>query len=56
MTAPTVSVGDGAFGFWAAPGDVFPSAVEQRCWVRKIASGFSMLFPNGCTAGESSGP
>ena len=38
MTAPIVAVGDGALGFWAALGDVFPTTVEQRCWVHKIAN------------------
>jgi len=30
MTAPMVAAGDGALGFWAAPGDVFPTTREQR--------------------------
>jgi len=38
MTAPVVAVGDGALGFWAALGDVFPETVEQRCWVHKTAN------------------
>ncbi len=38
MTAPVVAVGDGALGFWAALGDVFPTTVEQRCWVHKTAN------------------
>jgi transposase-like protein len=38
MTAPLVAVGDGALGFWAALGDVFPTTVEQRCWVHKTAN------------------
>jgi transposase-like protein len=38
MTAPTVAVGDGALGFWAALGDIFPATREQRCWVHKIAN------------------
>ena len=33
-----VAVGDGALGFWAALGDVFPETVEQRCWVHKTAN------------------
>jgi transposase-like protein len=37
MTAPEVAVGDGALGFWAALGEVFPQTREQRCWVHKIA-------------------
>jgi len=38
MTAPMVAVGDGALGFWAALGEVFPATVEQRCWVHKTAN------------------
>ena len=33
MTAPELAVGDGALGFWAALGQVFPTTREQRCWV-----------------------
>ncbi len=38
MTSPVVAVGDGALGFWAALGEVFPTTREQRCWVHKIAN------------------
>lgn len=38
MTAPAVAVGDGALGFWAALGEVFPATREQRCWVHKTAN------------------
>lgn len=38
LRAPVVAVGDGALGFWAALGDVFPETREQRCWVHKIAN------------------
>lgn len=38
MTAPMLAVGDGALGFWAALGEVFPATREQRCWVHKIAN------------------
>lgn len=38
MQAPTVAVGDGALGFWAALADVFPETIEQRCWVHKTAN------------------
>ena len=38
MTAPVVAVGDGALGFWAALGEVFPETREQRCWVHKTAN------------------
>ena len=38
MVAPMLAVGDGALGFWAALGDVFPETREQRCWVHKTAN------------------
>jgi len=38
MTAPTVAVGDGALGFWAALAQVFPATRTQRCWVHKTAN------------------
>ena len=43
MTAPTVAVGDGALGFWAALSDVFPDTREQRCWVHKTANILAVL-------------
>lgn len=43
MTAPMVAVGDGALGFWAALGDVFPSTREQRCWVHATANILDVL-------------
>ncbi|GAB3142147.1 IS256 family transposase [Microbispora hainanensis] len=38
MRAPVLAVGDGALGFWAALGEVFPQARAQRCWFHKIAN------------------
>lgn len=38
MRAPVLAVGDGALGFWAAVGEVWPETREQRCWVHKIAN------------------
>jgi hypothetical protein len=32
MRAPVLAVGDGALGFWAALGEVFPETKIQRCW------------------------
>jgi putative transposase len=32
LNEPTLVVGDGALGAWAALRDVFPGASEQRCW------------------------
>jgi putative transposase len=43
MRAPTVAVGDGALGFWAALRDVFPETVEARCWVHKAANVLNAL-------------
>jgi transposase-like protein len=43
MTAPVVAVGDGALGFWAALGEVFPTTREQRCWVHKTANILNVL-------------
>ncbi len=38
MRAPVVAVGDGALGFWAAVGQVWPETREQRCWVHRLAN------------------
>jgi transposase-like protein len=38
MRAPVVATGDGALGFWAALREVFPTTLEQRCWVHVIAN------------------
>jgi len=37
LVAPVLATGDGALGFWAALGDVFPATREQACWVHKTA-------------------
>jgi transposase-like protein len=31
-------VGDGALGFWAALGQVWPETKEQRCWFHKLGN------------------
>jgi len=36
--APSLGVGDGALGFWAALAEEFPSCRQQRCWVHKTAN------------------
>lgn len=36
--APSLAIGDGALGFWAALEEVFPSTRTQRCWVHKTAN------------------
>jgi transposase-like protein len=43
MTAPVLAVGDGALGFWAAVGEVFPRTREQRCWFHKMANVLNAL-------------
>ena len=35
---PTVAVGDGALGFWAALEEAYPGCRTQRCWVHKTAN------------------
>jgi transposase-like protein len=37
LKAPTLVTGDGALGAWAALGEVFPTAGEQRWWVHELA-------------------
>ena len=36
--APSLAVGDGALGFWAALREEYPKTKEQRCWVHKTAN------------------
>jgi putative transposase len=36
--APKLAIADGALGFWKAVGEVWPTCVEQRCWVHKTAN------------------
>ena len=40
FTAPLLSMGDGALGFWSATSELeeFQSTQSQRCWVHKIAN------------------
>ncbi len=35
---PTLMIGDGGMGLWAALAEVFPTTKEQRCWVHKTAN------------------
>jgi putative transposase len=35
---PSMAVGDGGLGFWAALNEEFPQVREQRCWVHKTAN------------------
>jgi putative transposase len=43
MRAPVLAVGDGALGFWAALGEVFPQTRAQRCWFHKTANVLAAL-------------
>lgn len=43
MRAPMLAVGDGALGFWAALGEVFPQAKRQRCWFHKTGNVLAAL-------------
>ncbi len=43
VTMPKVAVGDGALGFWAAAGEVFPQTRPQRCWVHKMGNVLNYL-------------
>lgn len=35
---PSLAVGDGSLGFWAAIAEVYPKTRRQRCWVHKTAN------------------
>ncbi len=50
MRAPVLALGDGALGFWAALGEVFPETREQRCWFHKLGNVLSAL-PNSAHPG-----
>jgi len=41
--APTLAVGDGAMGFWAALSKIHPETDHQRCWVHKTANVLNKL-------------
>lgn len=41
---PSLTVGDGTLGFWAALEEEFPETEHQRCWVHNIANVF-IKFP-----------
>ena len=43
---PKLATGDGALGFWAALGKVYPATRVQRCWVHKTANVLNKL-PKG---------
>jgi transposase-like protein len=43
---PELAVGDGALGFWAALGEIYPATREQRCWMHKSANVLNYLPKN----------
>ena len=43
MEAPSLVTGDGALGFWAAVGEVFPETRHQRDWVHKTMNVLNCL-------------
>jgi putative transposase len=38
LQEPSLAIGDGALGFWAALPEVFEHTAEQRCWVHKTVN------------------
>lgn len=40
---PELAVGDGALGFWAALGEIYPTTREQRCWMHKSTNVLNYL-------------
>ena len=40
---PKLAVGDGALGFWAALGRIYPQTAQQRCWVHKTVNVLNYL-------------
>jgi len=38
-----LATGDGALGFWAALGEVFPETTDQRCWMHKTVNVLNCL-------------
>jgi len=36
MNEPTLAIGDGALGFWAAAAEVWRQTRQQRCWLHKM--------------------
>ena len=46
---PSLAIGDGALGFWAALKEGYPTTRTQRCWVHKMANVLNRL-PKGVQA------
>ncbi|MBI4334971.1 MAG: transposase [Chloroflexi bacterium] len=38
MNCPRLVIGDGNLGIWGALANVYPEAVEQRCWNHKMVN------------------
>ena len=38
LSAPKLTIGDGALGFWNAVSEAFPEAKHQRCWFHKMGN------------------
>ena len=38
INCPSLTIGDGALGFWNAVSQVFPEARHQRCWFHKMGN------------------
>jgi transposase-like protein len=38
VIVPEPAIAGGAPGFWKAPGELWPTTREQRCWVHKTAN------------------
>ncbi len=51
---PSLAIGDGALGFWAALAEVYPTTRTQRCWVHKMANVLNKL-PKGVQAKAKQG-
>ena len=41
--SPKLAVADGGLGFWKALGEIWPTCIEQRCWVHKTANVLNKL-------------
>jgi len=50
MTAPVLTVGDGALGFWKALREVFPDTREQWCWFH-VSSNVLAALPKSAHPG-----
>jgi len=46
MHCPCLVVGDGSLGIWGALANVYPAALEQRCWNHKVVNVLDRLPKN----------